>query len=125
MPVRLYFKDKVTRDAADARMRKMCKMGGSIPYHRTLRNVINTVVEECKAKFPSSYIQVKVDADKFQLRVSRREDGVWYNNIDTVPLPSSVLDLSRAGPSGKQVTKGTDKKDSDMEIGEDCEQVQG
>ena len=28
MPVRLYFKDKVTRDAADARMRKMCKMGG-------------------------------------------------------------------------------------------------
>ncbi len=62
MPVRLYFKDKVTRDAADARMRKMCKMGGSIPYHRTLRNVINTVVEEGKVKFPSSYIQVKVDA---------------------------------------------------------------
>jgi hypothetical protein len=125
MPVRLYFKDKVTRDAADARMRKMCKMGGSIPYHRTLRNVINTVVEEGKAKFPSSYIQVKVDAEKFQLRVSRREDGVWYNNIEIVPLPPSVLDLSRAGPSGKQVTKGADKKDNEMEISEDGEQAQG
>jgi len=125
MPVRLYFKDKVTRDAADARMRKMCKMGGSIPYHRTLRNVINTVVEEGKAKFPSSYIQVKVDAEKFQLRVSRREDGVWFNNIETVPLPPSVLDLSRAGPTVKQVTKGADKKDTEMEIGEDGEQSQG
>ncbi len=72
MPVRLYFKDKVTRDAADASLRKMCKIGGSIPYHRTLRNVINTVVEEGKAKFPNSYTQVKVDAEKFQLRVSRR-----------------------------------------------------
>ena len=125
MPVRLYFKDKVTRDAADARMRKMCKMGGSIPYHRTLRNVINTVVEEGKAKFPSSYIQVKVDAEKFQLRVSRREDGVWFNNIETVPLPPSVLDLSRAGPTVKQVTKGADKKDTEMEISEDGEQSQG
>jgi hypothetical protein len=125
MPVRLYFKDKVTRDAADARMRKLCKMGGSIPYHRTLRNVINTVVEEGKAKFPSSYIQVKVDAEKFQLRVSRREDGVWYNNIETVPLPPSVLDLSRAGPSVKQVTKGAEKKDNEMEISEEGEQVQG
>jgi hypothetical protein len=87
--------------------------------------VINTVVEEGKAKFPSSYIQVKVDAEKFQLRVSRREDGVWFNNIETVPLPSSVLDLSRAGPSVKQVTKGADKKDNEMEISEDGEQSQG
>jgi hypothetical protein len=72
MPVRLYFKDKVTRDAADARLRKMSKMGGSIPYHRTLRNVINSVVEEGKIKYPNSYIQVKVDAEKFQLWISRR-----------------------------------------------------
>ena len=66
-----------------------------------------------------------MDAEKFQLRVSRREDGVWFNNIETVPLPPSVLDLSRAGPSGKQVTKGADKRDNDMEISEDAEQSQG
>jgi len=125
MPVRLYFKDKVTRDAADARLRKMCKMGGSIPYHRTLRNVINSTVEEGKAKYPNSYIQVKVEAEKFQLRVSRREGGVWYNNIETVPLPLSVLDLSRVGPTVKKSSLGGDKNDTEMEVSEDSELLQG
>jgi hypothetical protein len=124
MPVRLYFKDKVTRDAADGRMRKMCKMGGTIPYHRTLRTVINTVVEEGKAKYPNSYIQVKVDAEKFQLRVSRREGGVWFNNIDTVPLPLSVLDLTRLGPMDK-MKSNEEKKDNNLEAMDEGEQSQG
>jgi hypothetical protein len=126
MPVRLYFKDKVTRDAADGRMRKMCKMGGTIPYHRTLRTVINKVVEEGKAKFPNSFIQVKVDAEKFQLRVSRREGGggVWFNNIEICPLPLSVLDLSRLGPLDKKKVN-EEKKDSDTEDMEEGEQAQG
>jgi hypothetical protein len=124
MPVRLFFKDKVTRDAADARLRKMCKMGGTIPYHRTLRTVINSVVEEGKAKYPNNFIQVKVDAEKFQLRVSRREGGVWFNNIETVPLPLSVLDLSRQGPSDrKKVVE--ERMDTELEIMEEGEQSQG
>jgi hypothetical protein len=61
IPVRLFFKDKTTRDAADTRLKKMCKMGGTVPYHRTLRNVINKTIEDCKAKYPNNYIQVKVD----------------------------------------------------------------
>ena len=102
IPVRLSFKDKDTREAADARMRSLCGMGGTIPYHRTLRNVINTVVGEYKRKFPDNYIQVKVDTEKFQLKVSRREgarhESVWHNNIELVALPEEVLDLSRGGP---------------------------
>ena len=28
------------------------------------------------------------------LRVSYRQDGVWHNDVDRVPLPDSVLDLT-------------------------------
>jgi hypothetical protein len=102
----------------------MCKMGGTIPYHRTLRSVINKVVEEGKAKFPTSFIQVKVEAEKFQLRVSRREGGVWFNNIDVIPLPPSVLDLSRMGPMDKK-RPSEESKDADMDVVEEGEQAQG
>jgi hypothetical protein len=99
MPVRLYFKDKVKRDAADRRLRKMCKMGGTIPYHRTLSTVINSVVEEGKAKYPNSFIQVKVDAEKFQLRVSRREGGgMVQQHRNCSPSPFRVGSVS-PGPN--------------------------
>jgi hypothetical protein len=39
-----------------------------------------------------------MDAEKFCLKVSRRENGEWYNNVEKVELPDSVLDLSRHGP---------------------------
>jgi hypothetical protein len=98
IPVKLVFKDKETREAADGRMRKLCKMGGTIPYHRTLRNVINITLDEAKKKYPRSFIQVKVDVENFQLKISRLEDGSWMNNVELVDLPESVLDLSRTGP---------------------------
>jgi hypothetical protein len=41
---------------------------------------------------------VKVDAEKFCLKISRRENGQWYNNVEKVELPDSVMDLSRHGP---------------------------
>ncbi len=53
----------------------MCKINATTPYHRTLRNVITKTVEECKKKYPSNFIQVKVDAEKFCLKISRRENG--------------------------------------------------
>ncbi len=98
IPVKLCFKDKETREAADGRLRKLCKMGGTVPYHRTLRNVINTTMDEAKKKYPRSFIQVKVDVENFQLKVSRLEDGTWINNVELVDLPDTVLDLSRTGP---------------------------
>jgi hypothetical protein len=119
IPVKLSFRDKETRDAADGRMRKLCKVGGTVPYHRTLRNVINNVISEAKSKYKESFIQVKVDAEKFQLRVSRREAGVWYNNIDYIDLPEEVLDLSRMGP--KVVSRREESNVEEME----SEQSQG
>lgn len=61
---------------------------------------------------------MKVDAERFKLRVSRKENGVWYNNVDEVDLPDSVLDTSRAGAfSGER----TDMNVMDVE----SEQLQG
>jgi hypothetical protein len=28
------------------------------------------------------------------LRLSYRQDGIWYNDVDKIPLPDSVFDLS-------------------------------
>jgi hypothetical protein len=118
IPVRLFFKDKDTRNSADGKLRLLCGTSGTIPYHRTLRSVINRTIEETKAKFPNSYIQVKVDVDNFRLKVSRRTGGVWFNNIEMVELPDSVLDLSRFGPAAAQASSA-----SDMEV--EGESVQG
>jgi hypothetical protein len=112
IPVKLSFKDKETRDAADGRLRKLCKFGGTVPYHRTLRNVINRVITDTKEMHKDSFIQVKVDAEKFRLRVSRREAGVWYNDIQIVELPDEVLDLSRLGP---KVIARRDEEEMDSE----------
>jgi hypothetical protein len=103
IPIKLTYRDKNTREAAEARIKTLCKVGGTVPYHRTLRTFINKVIEESKVKYPGHYIQVKVDAEKFQLKVSKMKGGVWTNNVELVPLPESVLDLSRIGPVSRPV----------------------
>jgi hypothetical protein len=108
IPVRLYFKDKDTRNSADGKLRLLCGTSGTIPYHRTLRTVINKTIEDAKAKYQNSYIQVKVDVENFRLKVSRRTGGVWHNNIETVELPVSVLDLSRFGPTAVPASNAAD-----------------
>jgi hypothetical protein len=111
IPVRLFFKDKDTRNSADGKLRLLCGTSGTIPYHRTLRTVINKTIEDAKAKYQNSYIQVKVDVENFRLKVSRRTGGVWFNNIKTVDLPDSVLDLSRFGSAAQPASSA-----SDMEV---------
>jgi hypothetical protein len=98
IPVRLNYKDKETREAAEKRLRALCKINATTPYHRTLRNVISSSIEDCKKKYPGNFIQVKVDAEKFCLKISRRANGEWFNNVELVELPESVLDLSRHAP---------------------------
>jgi hypothetical protein len=124
IPVKLVFKDKETREAADGRLRKLCKMGGTVPYHRTLRNVINTTLDEAKKKYPRSFIQVKVDVENFQLKISRCEDGTWLNNVEKVDLPDSVLDLSRTGPIIRRKPSQSSKH-LDMEDSNDADQGEG
>jgi hypothetical protein len=105
IPIKLAYRDKNTREAAESRLRTMCKVSGTVPYHRTLRNVMNKVIEESKVKYPGHYIQVKVDVEKFQLKVSKMMNGIWENNMLLIPLPDSVLDLSRLGPVNGQAKK--------------------
>jgi hypothetical protein len=131
IPIKLVYRDKNTREAAESRFKTLCKVGGTVPYHRTLRNCINKVIEESKVKYPGHYIQVKVDAEKFQLKVSKMKGGAWTNNVDTIPLPESVLDLSRLGPSsvpdGKPAAKPAASRKSTNENMDDDESggVQG
>jgi hypothetical protein len=93
-------------------------MGGTVPYHRTLRNKINTVMEHCKRRYPDSYIQVKVDVENFQLRLSRLSGGGWINNFEKVDLPESVLDLSRMGVKVTRSRKEDRKEDDGNGEGE-------
>jgi hypothetical protein len=45
--------------------------------------------------------------------------------IDTIPLPLSVLVLSRVGPTVKKYSLGGDKNENEIEVSEDSEQLQG
>ena len=121
IPVKLILKDKETKEAVESRLRGICKIFGNTPYHRTLRNVVNRAVDECKKKYPENFIQVKVVPDKMQLKINRRPLGTktWHDNVETFNLPDSVLDLSRMGPRD---TLGEDKMFEEATGGE---QMQG
>jgi hypothetical protein len=94
IPVKLAYKDRDTRIAAEQNLRKLCKVSCTTPYHSTLRDFMKKIMDEAKAKYKNSYIQTKVDVDGMSLKVSYRQDGVWYNNVEVVELPDSVLDLT-------------------------------
>jgi hypothetical protein len=105
IPVKLSFKDKKTREAAEVRIRTLCKMYGTVPYHRTLRNALNTIIEECKQKYKGDYIQTRLVADKMQVKISRRDkDGTWFDNVEVVDLPYSVLETGREAGLKPRVT---------------------
>jgi hypothetical protein len=96
IPVKLSFKDKKTREAAEVRIRTLCKMYGTVPYHRTLRDAMNKIIGECKTKYKGDYIQARLMADKMQVKVSRRDQlGVWHDNVEVVDLPASVLETGK------------------------------
>jgi len=96
IPVKLSFKDKKTREAAEGRIRTLCKMYGTVPYHRTLRNAMNKIIEECKVKYKGDYIQARLIAEKMQVKISVRDQvGAWHDNVEVVDLPDSVLETSK------------------------------
>jgi hypothetical protein len=96
IPVKLSFKDKKSREAAEVRIRTLCKMYGTVPYHRTLRDAMNKIIGECKSKYKGDYIQARLMADKMQVKISRRDQlGVWHDNVEVVDLPASVLETGK------------------------------
>jgi len=94
IPVKLAFKDKDTKIAAEQNLRKLCKVSCTTPYHATLRDFIRTVVDECKGKYRDTFIQAKVDAENMRLRISYLEKGEWHNDVELVDLPDSVYDTA-------------------------------
>jgi hypothetical protein len=94
IPVKLSYKDKDTRITAEQNLRKLCKVSCTTPYHSTLRDVMKKTMDEAKLKYKNCYVQTRVDVDNMALRVSYRQDGIWYNDVEKVALPDSVYDLS-------------------------------
>jgi len=94
IPVKLSYKDKDTRITAEQNLRKLCKVSCTTPYHSTLRDVMKKAMDEAKVKYKNCYVQTRVDVENMTLRVSYRQDGIWYNDVEKVALPDSVYDLS-------------------------------
>jgi len=94
IPVKLAYKDKDTRMAAEQNLRKLCKVSCTTPYHSSLRDFMRKAMLEAKTRYKDSFIQTRLDLDKMTLRVSFRRDGIWHNDVDVLELPDSVLDLS-------------------------------
>jgi hypothetical protein len=114
IPVKLAYKDKETRVAAEQNLRKLCKVSCTVPYHSTLRDFMKKAMEEAKAKYKNSFVQTRVDVENMTLRVSYRQEGVWHNDVDRVSLPDSVLDLTN------KVSKRVSSKPEgmDMDVGD-------
>jgi hypothetical protein len=68
-------------------------------------------MEEAKAKYKNSYVQTRLDVDNMELKVSYRQDGIWYNDVEKIPLPDSVYDL--AHKVSKRVTPAPEGMDTD------------
>ncbi len=105
MPVSMVFKDKDSRNRADQVLRKHCKLVCSTPYPQKLRQHIRKVLDTHKAEDKECFVQVRVDADNLQLKISKKKDGVWTNNVALLDIPDEVLDLGRTGnaPLGNQM----------------------
>jgi hypothetical protein len=94
IPVKLAYKDKETRVAAEQNLRKLCKVSCTTLYHSTLRDVMKKTMEEAKGKYKNSFVQTRVDVENMTLRVSYRQDGIWHNDVEKIALPDSVYDLT-------------------------------
>jgi hypothetical protein len=71
-------------------------------------------MEEAKVKYKNTFVQTRVDVENMALRVSYRQEGVWHNDVDRIPLPDSVLDLTN------KVSKRVSSKPEgmDMDVGD-------
>jgi len=84
IPVKLVYKDRDTRITAEQNLRKLCKV---------------------------SYVQTRLDVDNMELKVSYRKDGIWYNDVEKLPLPDSVFDLTHK--VSKRVMSAPEGMDTD------------
>ena len=96
LPVKMVFKDKDSKTRAETVLRKTCKVQCTTPYQVQLREIIKNTIDTYRDKFPDSFIQVKVDPEGLQLKLSRRAkvaNAEWVNNFEVIRLEDSVMDL--------------------------------
>ena len=92
----MVFKDRESKARAEAVLRKSCKLQCSTPYPAQLRKVIKNTIDLYRDKFPENFIQVKVDPEMLQLKLSRRlkaERAKWINDFEVIKLEDDMLDL--------------------------------
>ena len=101
VPVRYDFKDKDSRISAEMVLRERCKVECTTPYPVILRHCIRQVIEHIREDYKGEYIRVSVDANKFALKVARRNGETWYNYDELVKLPEEAYNVSaRTVPEG-------------------------
>jgi hypothetical protein len=97
IPAKLTFRTKDERIRAEQAIRKLCKVRCAIPYPKKLRGMVNTLIQEGRAKSPGNYIQVKVDTEnmKLSVRASIKQENDRYSWEDLKmdqAIPDDVLD---------------------------------
>ena len=110
IPVKLNYKDRETRIAAEVNLRKLCKVSCTTPYHATLRTEIKRAVDCAKVKYEATWIQARIDLEDMCLRLSYREGEVWHNDVEMIPLPEEVYDTSRKFSPRPNATTGESEK---------------
>ena len=97
MPVSMVFKDKDSKVRAEQVLRKHCKLQCATPYPQRLRQEIKKVLDQQKELDKDSFVQIRVDTESMALKVSRKKDGQWQNNVAVIAIPEEVIDLGRTG----------------------------
>ena len=103
LPVKMNFKDKDAKIRAETVLRGNCKLQCSTPYPIKLRQSIRLVLKSQMEAHPKEFVQVRVDPENLTLRISRKVDGKWFNNIETVPLGTDVLELGTVSNTDEQM----------------------
>jgi hypothetical protein len=90
IPIKLTFKDKVTRFQAELSLKKVCKAKCGTPYPKELCDIMDGFVKECKAIKPGSFILAKVDMDKLLVTARARNDKGWEDINRSVSVPERL-----------------------------------
>jgi hypothetical protein len=92
VPVKLTFRDKNSRFQAEQTLKKACKVKCATPYPKSLRNLIDGFVKDCKKVKAGCFILAKVDIEKLCITARARTDEGWVNLDNTVSIPLDLLD---------------------------------
>jgi hypothetical protein len=101
VPIKLTFKDKITRFKAELALKKACKVKCATPYPKELRSLMDDLVKSCKPANPGCFILPKVDSEKLVITARARCDKGWTDLDRSVTIPADLLDASEmdASPS--------------------------